>query len=155
MNNPPVKIIVQNRRAHHDYFIEDSYECGIVLKGTEIKSIRSGKVNLQDAYCAVKNGEMLIYNMHISPYEKGNIFNHVPNQTRKLLLHKKEIVRLSSKVQKEGYTLIPLALYLVGGLAKIKLGLAKGKKLQDKRETLKEKAMNQEIRKQGNPKYQE
>ncbi|HPX20337.1 MAG TPA: SsrA-binding protein SmpB [Bacilli bacterium] len=155
MNNPPVKIIVQNRRAHHDYFIEDSYECGIVLKGTEIKSIRSGKVNLQDAYSAVKNGEMLIYNMHISPYEKGNIFNHVPNQTRKLLLHKKEIVRLSSKVQKEGYTLIPLALYLVGGLAKIKLGLAKGKKLQDKRETLKEKAMNQEIRKQGNPKYQE
>ena len=102
----------------------------------------------------VKNGEMLIYNMHISPYEKGNIFNHVPNQTRKLLLHKREIVRLSSKVQKDGYTLIPLSLYLVGGLAKIKLGLAKGKKLHDKRETLKEKAMDQEIKKQINPKYQ-
>ena len=154
MNNPQVKVIVQNRRAHHDYIIEDSYECGIVLKGTEIKSIRSGKVNLHDAYCMVKNGEMLIYNMHISPYEKGNIFNHVPNQTRKLLLHKREIVRLSSKVQKDGYTLIPLSLYLVGGLAKIKLGLAKGKKLHDKRETLKEKAMDQEIKKQINPKYQ-
>lgn len=153
MNKPKERIICQNKRAYHDYFIEDTYECGIVLTGTEIKSIRYGKVSIQDAYCFIKDGEMMLINMHISPYEKGNLFNHDPNRSRKLLLRKMEIARLNNRVLKEGYTLIPLNVYLKGGLAKVLLGVAKGKKLYDKREVLKEKDAMREVKKQMNPKY--
>ena len=141
------KIICQNKKAHHDYFIKDTYECGIALFGTEIKSIRLGKVSINEAYCHVKNGEMLIENMNISKYEQGNIFNHDPLRTRTLLLHKKEINRLASKVAQDGFTLIPLSVYLIKGKCKIEIALATGKKLFDKRETLKTKAINKEQRK--------
>lgn len=154
MNKPKERIICQNKRAYHDFFIEDTYECGIVLKGTEIKSIRNGKVSIQDAYCYIKDGEMLLINMHISPYDKGNIFNHIPNRTRKLLLRKSEIIRLNNRIQKDGYTLIPLNVYLKAGLAKVLLGLAKGKKLYDKRESMKEKDALREIQKQMQPRYE-
>lgn len=138
------KIICQNKKAYHDYFILEEYECGIVLTGTEIKSIRLGHVNIQDSYCQVKNGEMLIYGMHISHYEKGNIFNHKVDSTRKLLLHKKETLKISNKIVKEGYTIIPLRVVIRNGLAKIDIGIAKGKKLYDKREDLKKKEMQKE-----------
>lgn len=141
------KIICQNKKAHHDYFIKDTYECGIALQGTEIKSIRLGKVSINEAYCHVKNGEMLIENMNISKYEQGNIFNHDPLRTRTLLLHKKEINRLASKVAQDGFTLIPLTVYLTQGKCKIEIALAAGKKMYDKRETLKTKAINKEQRK--------
>lgn len=138
------KIICQNKKAYHDYFILEEYECGIVLTGTEIKSIRLGHVNIQDSYCQVKNGEMLIYGMHISHYEKGNIFNHQVDSTRKLLLHKKETLKISNKIVKEGYTIIPLRVVIRNGLAKVDIGIAKGKKLYDKREDIKKKEMQKE-----------
>lgn len=131
------KIVCQNKKAYHDYFIEDMIECGIVLTGTEIKSIRLSKVNIQDCYCSIDKGEMYVIGMHISPYDKGNIFNHQPDANRKLLLHKREIIRLGSKVMRDGYTLVPLRVVLRGGIAKVDIGLAKGKKLYDKREDLK------------------
>ena len=132
------KIICQNKRARFDYFIEDTYECGIVLSGTEIKSIRCGKVSITESFCYIKNGEMIIDNMHISKYEQGNIFNHDPDRLRKLLLHKKEILKISSLVSRDGYTLVPLDVHLSNGFAKVNLGIAKGKKLYDKRESIKE-----------------
>lgn len=135
------KIICQNKKAHHEYFIEDTYECGIVLVGTEIKSIRLGKVSINEAYCHVKNSEMFIEGMHISKYELGNIFNHDPERTRKLLLHKREILKLHGHIQRDGYTLVPLTVYIENGKCKVELALAKGKKLFDKRETLKEKSI--------------
>ena len=135
------KIICQNKKAYHDYFIIEEYECGIVLTGTEIKSVRLGHVNLQDSYCQIKNGEMFIEGMHISKYDLGNIFNHDPERVRKLLLHRKEILKLHGHVSREGYTLVPLAVYIENGLCKVELALAKGKKLFDKRETLKEKSI--------------
>lgn len=135
------KIITQNKKAHHEYFIEDIYQCGIVLHGTEIKSIRLGKVSINEAYCQVVKGNMMIYNMHVSKYEQGNIFNHDPDRERVLLLHKKEILKLFNHVQRDGYTLVPLSVYLENGKCKIDLALAKGKKLYDKRETLKEKSI--------------
>lgn len=135
------KIITQNKKAHHEYFIEDIYQCGIVLHGTEIKSIRLGKVSINEAYCQVVKGNMMIYNMHISKYEQGNIFNHDPDRERVLLLHKKEILKLFNHVQRDGYTLVPLSVYLENGKCKVDLALAKGKKLYDKRETLKEKSI--------------
>ena len=138
------RIVCQNKRAYHDYYVEDIYECGIVLTGTEIKSIRLGHVNIQDSYCQVKNGEMLIYGMHISHYEKGNIFNHQIDSTRKLLLHKKETLKISNKIVKEGYTIIPLRVVIRNGLAKVDIGIAKGKKLYDKREDIKKKEMQKE-----------
>jgi SsrA-binding protein len=141
------KIICQNKKAHHEYFIEDIYQCGIVLHGTEIKSIRQGKVNINDSYCQVIKGHMIIMNMHISKYEKGNLFNHDPDRDKVLLLHKKEIYKLQSYVQRDGYTLIPLSVYLEQGLCKIDLGVCKGKKLFDKRETLKEKSIKMEEKK--------
>ena len=127
--------VAENRRARHDYFIEDTYECGIALVGTEVKSVRAGKVNLKDSYAQVKNGEMLLVGMHISPYDQGNIFNKDPFRTRKLLLHKREIMRLYGKVKQDGYALIPLSVYFKGSRVKVKVGLCKGKKLYDKRET--------------------
>ena len=147
MKNETRKIICQNKKAHHDYFIEDTYECGISLLGTEIKSIRLGKVSINEAYCYVEQGEMLIGGMHISKYEQGNLFNHDPDRLKKLLLHKREIIRLQSKVMREGYTLIPLIVYLTKGRCKVELGLAKGKKLYDKRESLKEKTLSREAEK--------
>ncbi len=140
-------IICQNKKAHHEYFIEDIYECGIVLVGTEIKSIRLGKVSINEAYCQVKNGEMFIEGMHISKYELGNIFNHDPERKRKLLLHKREIIKLNNYVQREGYTLVPLSVYIENGKCKVELAVAKGKKLFDKRESLKEKSIKMDQKK--------
>lgn len=132
-------ILAQNRKARHEYFIEKSYEAGIELKGTEVKSIREGKANLKEAYCMVRNGEIFVVGMHISPYKEGNLFNSDPLRDRKLLLNKKEIVRISVEVKEKGLTLIPLKLYKKGRLIKIEIALAKGKKLYDKRESKKEK----------------
>lgn len=128
-----VRRVAENRKARHEYFIEDTYECGIALAGTEVKSIRAGKVNLKDCYAQAKNGEVFIIGMHISPYEQGNIFNRDPFRKRKLLLHKREILKLQSLSQADGYSLIPLQLYLKNGLVKMELAVAKGKKLYDKR----------------------
>ena len=133
MAKDSVKQIASNRKAFHDYFIEEKFEAGIELAGTEVKSIRQGNANLKDSFCAVKDGEMFLYGMHISPYEKGNIFNKDPRRTRKLLLHKSEIRKLLTASQVEGYSLIPLQLYLKDGLVKLELAVAKGKKLYDKR----------------------
>lgn len=141
------KIICQNKGAYHDYFILEEYVAGIVLTGTEIKSVRMGKVSIQEAYCEIKNGEMFVVGMNISPYEKGNIFNHTPLALRKLLLHKKEILKLNVKVQKEGFTVIPLKVILKDGLAKVIIGLAKGKKLYDKREDLKKETDEMHMKK--------
>ena len=130
---------IENRKAKYDYFIEDTYECGIALKGTEIKSIRAGKAQLRDSYGLIKDNELYILNMHISPYESGNIFNHEETRTRKLLANKKEIYKMRDKVNIEGYTLIPLKLYFKFGRAKILMAIAKGKKTYDKKETLKQR----------------
>lgn len=146
-NNSLEKIVSQNKRAFHDYFIDEKYECGIVLTGTEIKAIRNGKVNLQDSFCYIKHGEIFINGMNISKYEMGNLFNHRPDQTRKLLMHRAEIVRLTTKIAKDGYTIIPTKIYLKNGLAKIEIALAKGKKLYDKREDLKKKDHEMEMKK--------
>ncbi len=131
-----VKVLAQNRQARHEYFIEDTYECGMSLFGTEVKSIRAGKVNLKDSYCTVKHGEMFVLNMHVSPYEQGNIFNKSPFRERKLLLHRREINKLQNLQQADGMSLIPLQLYLKDGRIKLELALAKGKKLYDKRHTI-------------------
>ena len=145
MGKSSVKQIASNRKAFHDYFIEDKYEAGIELAGTEVKSIRQGNVNLKDAFCAVKDGEMFLYGMHVSPYEKGNIFNKDPRRTRKLLLHRREIMKLHAKVQQDGYALIPLSLYFSGPRVKVELALAKGKKLYDKREATAKRDAKREI----------
>ena len=136
-----VKVLAANKKARHDYFIEDTYEAGIELKGTEVKSLRAGKSNLRDSYVQIKNAEAFVCNMHISPYEKGNIFNTDPMRTRRLLLHKREILKLMGIVQQKGFTLVPLRVYLKGGRVKLEVGVARGKKLYDKREDLKEKAI--------------
>jgi SsrA-binding protein len=131
-----IKVIAENRKARHDYFVEERYEAGIILTGTEIKSIRAARVNLKDSYAEVINGEVWLNQMHISPYEQGNRFNHDPLRKRKLLLNRSEINKLLGKVQQQGMTLIPLKIYLKQGLAKIELGLCKGKKSYDKRDDL-------------------
>ena len=130
------KTIVENRKARHDYFVEETYEAGIELVGTEVKSLRQGGANLKDSYCEIQNGEIFVRNLHISPYDKGNIFNKDPMRTRKLLMHKREILRLFGHVKQEGYTLIPLSLYFQGSHVKVCVGLCKGKKLYDKRADL-------------------
>ncbi len=137
-------IEIKNKKAYFDYFIEDTYEAGIVLTGTEIKSIRKGSCNLKDTYARVKNTEIFLINMFVAPYENGNIFNHDERRERKLLLHKKEIYKIRDKVNKDGYSLVPLKLYLKNGKAKILLGVAKGKKNYDKRHALKEKDIKKE-----------
>ncbi len=139
------KLICQNKKAWHNYSIEDRYEAGISLLGTEVKSLREGKANLGDSYGKIKNGEIFLVDAHISPYTHGNRFNPDPLRTRKLLLHKMEIRRLIGKVQEKGFTLIPLRLYFSDGKAKVELGLAKGKKLFDKRETIKRKTMERDM----------
>lgn len=139
------KLVAQNRKANHDYFIEETYEAGIVLQGTEIKAIRAGRVNLKDSFARIQNGEVFIHNMHISPYEHGNRYNHDPIRTRKLLLHRKQISKLIGDTKEAGYTLVPLKLYLKNGFAKMLIGLGKGKKQYDKREDLKRKEAKRDI----------
>ncbi len=139
-----MKLIANNKKVYHDYFIEESYEAGIVLHGTEVKSLRMGKCSIKEAFLRIEDGEMFIYGMHISPYEKGNIFNKDPLRTRKLLLHKSEIMKLVGKVKERGYTLVPIEVYFSKGRAKMKIGLAKGKKLYDKREDIAKKDMKRE-----------
>ena len=148
-----VKIIALNKRASYDYFLLDKYEAGLVLVGTEIKSIRRNSANIKDAYVVIKDYEAYVINMNISVYEQGNIFNHEPLRTRKLLLHKKEIIRLHAKIKEEGYTLIPTKLYFVKGRAKLEFALAKGKKNYDKRESEKSKSMDKEARKSSKERY--
>ena len=130
-----VKQVARNQKAYHDYFIEEKFEAGIELAGTEVKSIRLGHVNLKDSFCVVKDGEMSVIGMHISPYEKGNIFNKDPMRQRRLLMHKREILRLFARIKQDGYSLIPLSIYFRGPRVKLELGLAKGKKLYDKRDS--------------------
>ena len=137
---------INNRKAKYDYNILEEIECGIELVGTEVKSIRKGSVNLKDSYAIIKNGEAYLLNTHISLYEEGNIFNHEETRTRKLLLHKKEILKLNDKIRIEGYTLIPLKMYFVKNKVKVLLGICKGKKLYDKRETIKKRDMERELR---------
>ena len=132
---PSGKIIAQNKKAYHDYFVDEKYEAGIALYGTEVKSVRMGAVNLKDSYCSVKNGELFVLGMHISPYEKGNIFNREPRRERKLLMHKREIMKINGMLTQKGYTLVPLSLYFSGKNVKVELGLCRGKKLYDKRDT--------------------
>ena len=139
---------ILNRKARYDYFIEEEIEAGIVLTGTEIKSIRLGKVNIGDSYAIIRNEEIYLLNTHISSYEKGNIFNHEENRTRKLLMHKSQIKKLNNKIVLEGYTLIPLKIYFKEGRAKVLIGVCKGKKNYDKRESIKERDVNREIAKQ-------
>ena len=139
------KTITTNKKAFHEYFVLESFECGIELSGTEIKSIRQGGANLKDAWCSVDAGEMIIKQLHISPYEHGNIFNKDPSRNRRLLLHKREIMRLLGKVKQDGLTLIPLALYFKGSKVKLALGVCKGKKLHDKRDDMAKKAAQRDI----------
>ena len=139
------KTVSTNRKARHDYFIEETYEAGIALVGTEVKSIRQGKINIKDGYAQVENGEVFLYNVHISPYEQGNIFNRDPLRARKLLLHKNEIRKLIGYVQQKGYALIPLNIYLKNGLVKVELGVGIGKKKYDKREVLAKKDAERRI----------
>ena len=139
------KIIAQNKKAWHDYFVDEKYEAGIALFGTEVKSIRAGAVNLKDSYCSVKNGELFMLGVHISPYEKGNIFNREPRRERKLLMHKREIMKINGMLTQKGYTLVPLSLYFSGKNVKVELGLCRGKKLYDKRDTIAKKEVNREI----------
>jgi SsrA-binding protein len=140
-----MKIVAQNRKAYHDYFIEDSLEAGIVLLGTEVKSLRDGKANLKDSYVLIKDAEAFLLNCHISPYSHGNILNHDPLRTRKLLIHKNQIIRLKGKLIQKGYSLIPLKIYFKGAFAKVEVGLAKGKRLYEKREKIKEKEVKRDI----------
>ncbi len=140
-----MKIVCQNRKAYHDYSIEETVEAGIQLLGTEVKSLRDGKANLKDSYVLIKNAEVFLLNCHISPYSHGNIMNHEPLRTRKLLLHKKEIERLRGKSIQKGYTLIPLKIYFKGSYAKVEFGLAKGKRVYEKRETIKEREAKRTI----------
>ena len=140
-----IKIVAKNSKAHHDYFIEEKYEAGIELAGTEVKSIRQGHVNLKDSFCIVKDGQMSVIGMHISPYEKGNIFNKDPLRQRRLLMHKREILKLFARIKQDGYSLIPLSIYFRGPRVKLEIGLAKGKKLYDKRATMAARDSRREV----------
>ncbi len=147
------KLVANNKKAYFDYFIEDTYEAGIALVGTEVKSIRMGKCSIKESYIQIEKGEVFVYGMHISPYEKGNIFNKDPLRTRKLLLHKTEIAKLKSGVEQKGYTIVPLTVYLKEGLVKVSIGLAKGKKLYDKRDSIAKKDQKREQEKEFKNNY--
>lgn len=138
-------IITTNRKAFHDFIIFDKYDAGIVLTGTEIKSVRKAAINLKDSFCKIEDNEIFLYNCHISPYEQGNRFNHEAERTRKLLLTKKEILKMQNKVKQDGYTIVPLEVYILKGFAKVQIGLAKGKKLHDKRDSLAKKDQQREM----------
>ena len=153
MEKENIKVVATNREARHEYFIEEEYEAGIELVGTEVKSIRAGTLNLKDAWCGIKEGQLLINQMHISPYEKGNIFNRDSKRPRRLLLHKREIMRLFGKVKQDGYALIPLSVYLKGSLVKVKVGLCKGKKLYDKRQSAAEADAKRQIQRAMKERY--
>ncbi|MEG9295682.1 SsrA-binding protein SmpB [Mangrovibacillus sp. Mu-81] len=142
------KLIAQNKKARHDYTVEETYEAGLVLQGTEIKAIRAGRVNLKDSFARIRNGEVFVHNMHISPYEQGNRYNHEPLRTRKLLLHRKQISQLIGESNEAGYSIVPLKLYIKNGVAKLLIGLARGKKKYDKREDLKRKEANRSIQRE-------
>ena len=142
------KLIANNKKAWHDYFIEDKYEAGIALAGTEVKSLRLGKCSVKEAFIRIENGEVYIYNMHISPYEKGNIFNKDPLRIKKLLLHRSEIRKMEGQIAQKGYTIVPLNVYFKGSLVKVEIGLAKGKKLYDKRHDIAKKDQNREAQRQ-------
>ena len=145
MEKRGVKIAAQNRKAHHDYFVEDKFEAGIELFGTEVKSIRAGTLNLKDSWCSIKNGEIFVNGMHISPYEKGNIFNRDPVRVRRLLMHKREIAKLHALVKQDGYALVPLSVYFKDARVKVEVGLCKGKKNYDKREAAAQRDARREI----------
>ena len=140
-----IKVMARNREAYHEYFVEEELEAGIELCGTEVKSIRLGNINMKDSWCGIKNGEMIVNQLHIAPYEQGNIFNRDSKRPRRLLLHKREIMRLFGKVKQDGYSIIPLSIYLKGSLVKVKIGLCKGKKLYDKRQAAAEKDAKRQI----------
>ncbi|EAF8501185.1 SsrA-binding protein SmpB [Listeria monocytogenes] len=139
------KLVAQNKKARHDYAIEETFEAGIVLQGTEIKSVRNARVNLKDSYARIDKGEIFLHNMHISPYEQGNRYNHDPLRTRKLLLHKKQISRLIGETKESGYSIVPLKMYIKDGYAKVLIGVARGKKKYDKRQDLKQKEAERDI----------
>ena len=147
------KVITTNRKAYHDYTIFDKYVAGIVLTGTEIKSIRKNAINLKDSFCKIEDNEIFLYNCHISPYEQGNRFNHTAERTRKLLLTKKEILKMHSKVKKDGYSIVPLEVFLTHGFAKVEIGLAKGKKLHDKRDDIAKKDQKREMDRASKSRY--
>ena len=148
MSKESIKLIANNKKAFHDYFIEDKYEAGIVLYGTEVKSLRMGKCSVKEAFVRVEKGEVFIYNMHISPYEKGNIFNKDPLRVKKLMLHSYEINKIAGKMAEKGYTLVPLQVYFKGSLVKVEIALAKGKKLYDKRQDIAKKDQRREAEKE-------
>ena len=145
MEKRGVKIAAQNRKAHHDYYVEEKYEAGIELAGTEVKSVRAGTLNLKDSYCSVKDGELFVHGMHISPYEKGNIFNKDPVRPRRLLMHKREIRKLHALVKQDGYTLVPLSVYFKDSRVKVEVGLCKGKKNYDKRDAAAQRDAKREM----------
>ena len=147
MSKESIKLIANNKKAYHDYFIEEKFEAGISLVGTEVKSLRMGKGSLKESYIRIENGEVLIYGFHISPYEKGNIFNRDPLRVRKLLVHRYEINKINGKVREKGYTIVPLQVYFKGSLVKVKIGLARGKKLYDKRQDIAKKDQRREAEK--------
>lgn len=148
MSKEAIRMIANNKKAYFDYFIEDEYEAGISLHGTEVKSIRMGQVSVKESYIRVENGEVYVYGMHISPYEKGNIFNRDPLRVKKLLMNRYEINKIAGKMQEKGYTLVPLSVYLKGNLVKVKVGVARGKKLYDKRESIAKKDQRREQEKE-------
>ena len=139
------KLVANNKKAYHDYFIEEKYECGIALHGTEVKSMRAGKCSIKEAFIRIEDGEVFVYGMHVSPYEKGNIFNKDPLRVKKLLLHKQEINKLIGKIKEKGYTLVPLQVYFSKGKVKVEIGLARGKKLYDKRDDIAKKDQRREV----------
>ena len=154
MGKGGIKTAAQNRKAYHDYFVEDKHEAGIELRGTEVKSIRLGALNLKDSYAAVtKEGELYVYNMHISPYEKGNIFNHDPDRPKRLLMHKREIRKLHQQQKLDGYALIPLSVYFRDGRVKVEMGVCKGKKNYDKRQSLAERDAKREMERARKDRY--
>ena len=148
MSKDSYKLIANNKKAYHDYFIEETYEAGITLVGTEVKSLRMGRCNVKESFIRIEKGEVFIYGMHISPYEKGNIFNKDPLRVRKLLLHKRQIIKLTGQIAEKGYTLVPLKVYFRGSLAKVEIGLARGKKLYDKRQDIAKKDQRREAEKE-------
>lgn len=148
MSKENFKLVANNKKARFDYFIEDTYEAGISLHGTEVKSLRMGKCSIKESFVRIENGEVFVYGMHISPYEKGNIFNKDPLRVKKLLLHRHEINKISGKMQMQGYTLVPLQVYFKGSLAKVEIGVAKGKKLYDKRQDIAKKDQRREAEKE-------
>ena len=153
MDKDSIKVLARNREAYHEYFVEEEMEAGIELKGTEVKSVRAGTLNLKDAWGGIKDGEMILNQMHISPYDHGNRFNPDPRRPRRLLMHRREIMRLFGKVKQDGYSLIPLSVYLKGSRVKVKVGLCKGKKLYDKRQSAAEKDAKRQIERAMKERY--